>query len=148
MTIDEFVAGLAEILGKPAQWEDDTLSLVLADKVTATLEYDRGTDILHLYADIARVEERVLARLSQALLEANLYAAETGGAAVFGYDRDEERVILWDKFPLAGLGDTVFRVRFEAFVGVALHWSENLYRGDGADGGSDLPPITTPGMRA
>lgn len=151
MTIDEFVASLSEMLGEPAEWEDDALSFETGDGATVTLEHDPEEELLYLYADVAQVDDRHFGPMAAMLLDASLYGGATGGTAAFGYDREEEKVVLWDKFPLDGLSFDTFRERLGVFVSAVAHWSANIVDESGSFG--DAPAanpthIISPGMMA
>lgn len=130
MTLDEFISGLSDALGEPALWEDESVVLEFSDGVSITIEYDPDEDLIYLYSDIMAIQEKQTAQFAPQFLAANLFGLETGGSASLAYDFEEEKLVLWDKFPLStGLFGN-FQIQLTIFQEVVGLWRERIQAGE------------------
>lgn len=126
MTLDELQHSLAKITGKAAIWVENTVMATLTDGSQIYLEYLEESDELFFFGHVASIPEERIGSYALFLLEANLFGKDTGGTAVLAYDREECRVVIWDRANLSSLTDHEFRERFTYLYLAKLHWANKM----------------------
>ncbi len=145
MHIDDFVSLLADLLGEPPKWQNDSVTLLI-DETEIIIEYIQASGYLYLYSPLVRMAEPDIARLAPSLLTANLFAVDTGGLAALAYDAEEEWVVLWQKLHLPSITPDQLREEIMVLRSVAEQWREWFRNGQNpdADGPPDAGPLPFP----
>lgn len=129
MRIDDLAAALSQAMGEQPQWENGAVALEYSDGVTVHLECDEENGVLHLYAAIGDLSADRCKAYAPTFLRANLFGVGTRGSAVLAYNREEEKLALWDTFSLAAGTLETFVAQLRAFQETALEWSSHLREG-------------------
>lgn len=126
MNFQEFCDNVAELLGEYPFWDDNALTLMLADGAEITLEFDENNDALHLYGPIAPVPPDRMERVSMELLKANLFCMGTGETGVIAYDSRTGQVMIEDKLPLSRCEWDNFLNHFYLLHLALLNWRRRV----------------------
>lgn len=148
MTIDDFISALSEAIGEPLMWEDDSVVLEFDDDVAVTLEYESEEELIHMYSEVAAIPERTAAGMATALLASNLFGLETGGSASLAYEYAEEKLLLWDKFPLPSGQYENFQIQLTVLRDMVGLWRQRIREGAIGSPPSDDPPAFNSEMMA
>ena len=102
-----------------------TLQLRLRDGLSLNLEAD-GEATIHAYTVLAAYpSDSQLARFFPAMLEAQLFGAETGDAR-FGLDASRRELVLHQRFDMRRTELADFSASLEQFLSVAKRWTDRL----------------------
>lgn len=134
MNMDEVYRTLSNLAGKHITWIDNAVLVTLTDGNEIYFEYIEENDELYMFGHVASIPEERFGRYALLLLEANLFGKDTGGSAVLAYDREECRVVIWDRLSLTSVTSTELQNRFSYLYLSKLHWTnkmrEDLLGGD------------------
>lgn len=125
MQFTELMKELGEALREDMWWEDNAICISLED-AHIFVEYVPDRDGLYLYAHLAEVPRKALAKFGPPLLKASLFGMETNGLAVFAYDKDAEQVVLWEMHQLSTMTFEEFQQKYIMFMVAADTWRKRL----------------------
>lgn len=128
MDAPRLIAALGQDTGTPLSLSAaGTVALQFDSGVTLHLEHDAQQDVLHCYAVLgqepADADQR--SRLHAALLSANAFGRDTGGATL-GVDDATSEVILSRRLELGHAEPAMLRDCVASLASVALAWRERL----------------------
>lgn len=126
MNVKELEQAVWQFMGKTYEWHDGSMCIATSDGAWIHLEYSPEDGEVHLYCQVAAISVERFGAIAVNLLQANLFGEETGGHAVLAYDREQQQVILWDKFVLSHLSESEFRERFSLLYLSRLYWSKKI----------------------
>lgn len=140
MNFTDLDSFLADRLEAPVEWEDGSTAILMDEgDIQIGVEYIEDFNDLYLYGEVAGVTPEELAGRALDLLKANLFAADTGGFAAFGYDEDDGALYLWDRMRLSDLDRDGFEERFYRFYLALRHWKEEFPTAAASQTGAETP---------
>jgi hypothetical protein len=130
MKAEQLLNDIARTLGLPelALNDEGCARLLFDGKVAVNFENDALAEKLHLYADLGELPLRGREALYRALLEANLFGAQTAGATL-SLDGPGDMVVLCRTLVAEELSLAAFTEVVEGFVATAEAWQDKLAAG-------------------
>lgn len=100
-------------------------SLQFDNKITINVEHDSDSDTTQVYCAASHVPPTHRDAFFAVLMQAHMFGTATEGC-MFGFDPNQEQVILFKTLPLALLDKTSAISQLEALVNQSMRWNAYL----------------------
>ncbi len=131
MGVDKFQHLLAEMgtragLGE-LRADDSGFCAIDADSIVCNMQYIFDTHALYIFGELGQIPARLMGKLAQEFLSANLFGIETGGGTL-ALEKQSRQLIFGYHTSLENIDPSRFEQILENCVNYMELWKENLAR--------------------
>ena len=115
-TVNQWLEPLGRLIGQSLQLnEEGALGIELNSGALCTIEFDSGSEHLHLHSVVASVAPSDTAKTLLRAMKENLYGIGTSGYNL-GFDDARGELVLGYQRPISMLNEEIFLLELESFA--------------------------------